>query len=315
MSSSLPDARPWLLVEASAQGVLRVATATPSPRPRLQAVREIDITGVPTFTDGLQRVEREQGVTLHGTRCVIAMAGATSGEALSLVRSRWTITRSGLAAIFEHPVMVLNDVAARAWAVRSGSATVGNLRGIGAPAFDKPARFVMIMVEEGVGAAIVDVDRTGHMRVLETEAGHMDFAPLSQAEFQLSQALKGNSPAASWERLLMVDRNDPLWASACPQMLDPERPRLQSELLGRFAVNLVHAYGAWNGVMLTGSRVNRILEAGGRSAFDSSFAGRRNFARLIGACPVWRVDQHEAVLTGTAERLAYNMQSQARAAA
>jgi hypothetical protein len=30
---------------------------------------------------------------------------------------------------------------------------------------------------------------------------------------------------------------------------------------------------------------------------------------------VWRVDQHEAVLTGTAERLAYNLQAQLAAAA
>jgi glucokinase len=247
---------------ASAEGVLRVATAAPSPRPRLQAVRELDITGVPTFTDGLQRIEREHGVRLHGTRCAIAMAGATSGEALSLVRSRWTITRSGLAAIFEQPVTVLNDVAARAWAVRSGTATVVSVRGMGAPAFDKPGRFLMIMVEEGVGAAIVDVDRTGQMRVLETEAGHMDFGPLTEPEFRLSEVAKGINLASSWERMLMLDRNDPLWVSACPQMLDPERPRLQSELLGRFAVNLVHAYGAWNGVMLTGSRVNRILETG-----------------------------------------------------
>lgn len=314
MAASAGDARPWLLVEASAQGVLRVATATPSQRPRLEAVRELDITGVPTFTDGLQRIEREHGVALHGTRCAIAMAGATSGEALSLVRSRWTITRTGLAAIFEQPVTVLNDVAARAWAVRSGTATVVNVRGIGAPAFDQPGRFLMVMVEEGVGAAIVDVDRTGQMRVLETEAGHMDFAGLSDSEFRLSQAAKGISLASSWERMLMLDRNDPLWASACPHMLEPERPRLQAELLGRFSVNLVQAYGAWNGVMLTGSRVNRILEAGGRSAFENAFAGRRNFARLIAGCAVWRVDQHEAVLTGTAERLAYNLQRLSAAA-
>ena len=86
MTAGLADNRPWLLVEASAQGVLRVATASPSQRPRLQRVNELDISGVPTFTDGLQRIEREHGVALHGTKCAIAMAGATSGEALSLVR-------------------------------------------------------------------------------------------------------------------------------------------------------------------------------------------------------------------------------------
>jgi len=308
MTAGLPDNRPWLLVEASAEGVLRVATASPSPRPRLQSVNELDISGVPTFTDGLQRIEREHGVALHGTKCAIAMAGATSGEALSLVRSRWTITRSGLTAIFQKPVVVLNDVAARAWAVRSGSATVVNVRGMGAPSFDKPVRYLMIMVEEGVGAAIVDVDRTGRMRVLETEAGHTDFAPVSEDEFRVAMAIKGPAPAASWEKMLMLDRNDAAWSSACPAVLDRDRVRMQSEWLGRFSVNLAHAYGAWNGIMLTGSRANRIVDAGGRSAFEGSFLGRRTFARLVGGCPVWSVDQHEAVLTGTAERLAYNLQ-------
>jgi len=308
MTAGLADNRPWLLVEASAQGVLRVATASPSQRPRLQRVNELDISGVPTFTDGLQRIEREHGVALHGTKCAIAMAGATSGEALSLVRSRWTITRSGLTAIFEKPVVVLNDVAARAWAVRSGSATVVNVRGIGSPSFDNPVRYLMIMVEEGVGAAIVDVDRTGRMRVLETEAGHTDFGPINEDEFRLAMALKGTAPAASWEKLLMLDRNDPIWSNACPTVLDRDRVRMQSEWLGRFSVNLAHAYGAWNGMMLTGTRASRILEAAGRSAFDASFLGRRTFARLLSGCPVWRVDQHEAVLTGTAERLAYNLQ-------
>ena len=309
-----PEVRPWLLVEASAEGVLRVATATPSERPRLQNVNELDISGVPTFTDGLQRIEREQGVTLRGTKCAIAMAGATSGEALSLVRSRWTITRAGLAAIFEKPVVVLNDVASRAWAVRAGSATIVNVRGMGTPAFDKPVRYAMIMVEEGVGAAIVDVDRTGHMRVLETEAGHTDFAATNETEFRLANALKGNAPVASWEKMLMLDRNDPVWASACPEILERERSRLQAEWLGRFSVNLAHAYGAWNGVMLTGSRASRTIEIGGRAAFETSFIGRRTFARLIAGCAVWRVDQHEAVLTGTAERLAYNLKAQRAAA-
>lgn len=312
---SVPEVRPWLLIEASAEGVLRVATALPGERPRLHKVNQLDISGVPTFTDGLQRIEREQGVTLRGTKCAIAMAGATSGEALSLVRSRWTITRSGLAAIFEQPVIVLNDVASRAWAIRSGSATIVNVRGTGMPAFDTPARYAMVMVEEGVGAAIVDCDRTGRMRVLETEAGHTDFAPVNEAEFRLAAALKGTAPAASWEKMLMLDRNDPVWASACPQVLDRDRTRMQAEWLGRFSVTLAHAFGAWNGVMLTGSRGNRIVEAGSRAAFDSSFIGRRNFARLIAGCAVWRVDQHEAVLTGTAERLAYNLRTQFAVAA
>jgi glucokinase len=278
-------------------------------------VREIDITAVPTFTDALQKIERECGISLRGTRSAMAMAGATSGDSLSMVRSRWTIARPGLAAVFEQPVTVLNDVAARAWAARASTATVAALRGAGSPDFDRPGRYAMIMVEEGVGAAIIDVSQELEISILETEAGHTDFAPVNETELRLAEALKGVNSCTSWERVLMVDRHDPVWGTACPRLLEPERPRLLAAILGRLSVNLMHAFGAWNGVMLTGMRVNRILEAGGRPAFDASFAGRRNFSRLVMSCPIWRIDQHEAVLTGLAERLAYETQPALSAAA
>ena len=106
------DVAPWLLIEASIEGVMRYATAIPSDRPRLTNIGEITVSGLPTFTDALQSIERELNMPLRGVQCAMAMAGATSGEALSLVRSRWTITRAGLAAVFDREVTVINDVAA-----------------------------------------------------------------------------------------------------------------------------------------------------------------------------------------------------------
>ncbi|MFL6929272.1 MAG: glucokinase [Xanthobacteraceae bacterium] len=311
-----PGVLPWLLVEASREGVLRFATAAPSARPRISDIHEVLVAGVPTFTDALQRFEREKSIPLRGLQCAMAIAGAASGEAISLVRSRWTISRAGLHAVFGTDPVILNDVAARAWATRSGTANVDQLRGVGAPNFTRPGRYAMVMVEEGVGAAIIDVDRESGVRVLETEAGHMDFSPTNEREGRLASAIRETvSGAVSWEMVLMLDRNDPIWGRACPDVLEAERPRLQAALLSRFAINLMHSFGAWQGVMLTGTRAGRMLEAGQRVYFDSSFTARRNFGRLIGAAPAWRVDQHEAVLTGVAERLAYSLQPAIAAAA
>src|SRR3989337_320269 len=85
MDPHAPEGRPWLLIEASQAGVMRFATADPSPRPRIENIREIDIRGLPTFTDALQRFERDSGISLQGLQCAMAMAGATSGEMLSMV--------------------------------------------------------------------------------------------------------------------------------------------------------------------------------------------------------------------------------------
>ena len=245
----------------------------------------------------------------------MAIAGAASGETISLVRSRWTISRAGLHAVFGTDPVILNDVAARAWATRSGTANIEPLRGVGMPNFTRPGRYAMLMVEEGVGAAIVDVDRDSGIRVLETESGHMDFSPANEREERLAKAVRGTAATVSWEMILMLDRHDPVWNQACPDLLESERPRLQAALLGRFAINLMHAFGAWQGVMLTGSRAGRMLETANRVYFDSSFATRRNFSRLLIGVPAWRVDQHEAVLTGAAERLAYRLQPAMSAAA
>lgn len=315
MSPAESGVCPWLLIEASSEGVLRFATATPSTRPRLADIHEVEIAGVPTFTDALQRFERERGIPLRGLQCAMAIAGAASGETISLVRSRWTISRAGLLAVFGTQPVILNDVAARAWATRSGTANIETLRGAGSPSLSRPGRYGMIMVEEGLGAAIVDVDRDFGVRVLETESGHMDFPPSNDREERLAKGMRGAGSVVSWEMVLMLDRHDPVWNSACPDMLEAERPRLQAALLGRFAINLMHSFGAWQGVMITGSRAGRMLDAGNRVYFDSAFATRRNFSRLLIGAPAWRVDQHEAVLTGAAERLANGLRTDERAAA
>lgn len=307
--------RSWLAIEASREGVLRFGVSMPAARPRLASMREINIQGVPTFTDALQQFERESGVRLRDVDCVMAIAGATAGETLSLVRSRWTITRSGLAAVFGKPVIIINDVGARSWGINAGTAITEAVRGTGLPNLATPGRYIMIMVEEGVGAAIIDIDREGVIRVLETEAGHMDFAPVSDREESVAKALRGAAPFVSWERLLMLDRQDAVWPTALPQLPEIERMRMLSAILGRFSVNLMNGYGAWNGVMITGSRAGRLLEATNRIAFESSFNGKRSFSRLISSAPVWRVDQREAVLTGATERLAQGYRLEYRDAA
>jgi len=153
------------------------------------------------------------------------------------------------------------------------------------------------------------------MHVLETEAGHMDFGPTNEREEKLARAVRGSAPVVSWEMMLMLDRLDPVWSVACPEMLETERPRLLASLLGRFAVNLMHGFGAWQGIMITGSRAGRMLQADNRTHFGSAFSTRRNFSRLLIGAPAWRIDQHEAVLTGAAERLAVNRDPGMRAAA
>lgn len=308
MFSTPSDApRHWLIVDTTHPDEMRFATAQPASRPRLENIRSVPIAGLPTFTDALQKYERESGQPLKGLECVLAMAGATSGEMLTMVRSRWTITRTGLAALFGHPVQIVNDVAARAWAIRSNLMSVETLRGVGQPSLARPGRYSVLLVEDGVGACTVDIDRSGDVRILETEIGHIDFAPSNEREEKLAKALRGSAPFVSWEKLLTLDLNDPVWRTACPELVESERQKLVSGLFGRLAVNVMHAFGSWQGIMLTGGRAQRLLTGGGRAAFDLAFGQRRDFTRLIIGAPLWRIDQREPVLTGGAEMLAHGL--------
>jgi len=300
------QARNWIIVDSSQAGEVRITAVQPSERPRIGDVCVLNVNDLPTFTDALQSFERQTGCPLNGSECVIAIGGATSGEALPVARSRWTITRPGLQAVFGRPVTVINDVAARAWAIRSGTASLGAVRGYGQPSLEKPGRMLMLMIDEGLGACCIDIDRDRQVRMLETEAGHTDFSPSDENQQRLATALRGNAPQLSWEAVLARSSNEPEIVAALPHLSDSERAGLLAGIAGRLCVNLIMAYGAWSGVILTGCRAPRLLSDSGRRAFEAQFATKRTFSRLIMATPVWSLAQREPVLTGAAEILAHH---------
>lgn len=311
-SSSASRPRPWLMVEVASEHVLRFGITTPSAHPRVEKTWETDVRGLPTFTDALQKFERESGIALRGMDCAMAFAGAVAGEQLSLARSRWTITRAGIMAYFGKEVSIINTIAARAWAVRSGTANVETIRGSGLPNLAVPGRYALVLVDQGVGAAVIDIDRDSSVRILETEAGHSEFAATNEPEAKLANAIKGARRAATWEQMLKVERQTPEFEQACAGLSDEERSYIPATILGRFCVNLIHLYGAWQGVIITGARSGKILQGRARSAFEASFNERTRFSRLVIGCPTWRVDQRDAVLQGAAECLAHSFKPTAR---
>jgi glucokinase len=238
--------------------------------------------------------------------CAMAFAGAVAGEQLSLARSRWTITRAGITAYFGHEVSIINTIAARAWAVRSGSGSIETIRGVGSPNLSAPGRYVLVLCDQGVGAAIIDVDRSGDVRILETEAGHSEFPATNEQEAKLAAAVKSTRRCATWEQMLKAERGGPEFDQACAGLSDRERARIPATILGRFCVNLMHVYGAWQGVILTGARSGKIIQGDGRPAFEEAFNERNRFSRLVIGAPTWRIEQRDAVLQGAAECLARN---------
>ncbi|MEN3971980.1 glucokinase [Sphingomicrobium sp. XHP0235] len=296
--------RQWLIVDTTGGEYARFSKIAPSERPIPGAVHKVALAGKPTFTDVLQAYARETGENLGELAPLFCIAGAASGETISFARANWTVTRAGLSTLFGTRVRVINDVVAMAWGAQSDRARIAALRGARAqPDFKRPGRMIMLFVGDGVGAAIVDIDRDGRRRVMETEAGHLEFAAHNERELRIAEKRRGDQSQTSWEQMLTLGKDDALW-DGFTELRALDRERMLGEWFGRYVVGLVHAYGAWDGAILAGPRVASLTGAGSKTSFDGAFVKRRTFQRLVMQAPVWTVSQDDPILTGGAALMA-----------
>jgi glucokinase len=275
------------------------------PDGRLGVPRDWPRARFSTLTDTLLTFEREARQPLRGLACAIAIQGVTHGEAITLARGGWAISQAGLRSIFQREVVVINDVAARAWAVLGGQAgvTAALTPGLSAPDYRRFGRWAVSHVEKGVGLAVIDVDQRGASRVLECEMGHCVAVPTPGEEERLVQALAGPGGApASWERVLTLPWDDPAWHADGLPPGRAARAALLGRLLGRYAGEVVLAHGAWGGVLLTGTRAGETA-AEHAAAFNAGFEAKNRFPRLIRAASRWYVAGRDVTLAGLAVAL------------
>lgn len=290
----------WLLIDVAHKGEVRIASAMPN-RP-MGRVHSFNTAALPTFTDALMQFERQSGERLFGLHAVIAMAGPAVGDAIPITRTRWNISRSGLASMLGHPVTILNEVAAHAWAMTSTVPATSAIRGLGKPDLRERGRYLFVTLEDGVGTAIIDIDEAGQITVLDAEGGHSDFAPMTPGEEALCRALAPLGGPVSYEQMLIIDSAGPA-SRILSAMPERERDTMRARILGRLTVNQIISTGAWSGAMLCG-RSLPAFTAANRDAFDESFSSRKALRRLVTGVRCWRVEEREAVLTGAAAMMA-----------
>ena len=287
----------WLLIDVAHQGEVRLACATPS-NPAIANIYKFETGNFLTFTDALMCFERESGQRLSGMNTVIAIAGAAVGDSIPIIRTRWNISRGGLASMMGRPVTILNEVAAQAWATLSSMPIATPVRGTGAPNLQVRSRHLFIAMDDGIGTAMIDVDEDGRATVIEAEGGHCDFAPQNERELAMCRALSPLGDPVTFEQVLLLPKDSPAWR-ALGDPGDREREEWRAEILGRLAANLMFSTGAWAGVMMRGGTLP-VFHPGARKAFDTGFSSRRSFRRLIGAARCSRVELTEPVLAGAA---------------
>ena len=281
-----------------------ISMAWVADRNQLSALEKWPITQFRTLTDALLSYEKSGAARLLGAACVLSVQGATYGETIMLSRGNWAISRSGLRSIFGRDAIVINDVAARAWAVIGGAGP--KLEGLssgttGIPNFDKRGRWTFTNVGNGVGLAVIDVDELGEIRVLECEMGHCSFAPATEEDRILCKAIAAQGhPLVSWEMALTLSPDSPIWSAPGLPKTRADRVAMIARLIGRYIGDTILAHGAWTGAIVTGKRIAEMVAESGSASFNAGFETKPKFARLIRATPRWRLAGQELTLAGCA---------------
>jgi glucokinase len=258
-------------------------------------------------------------------RGVFAIAAPIAGDdEIRMTNHPWTLSRSRLQADLglEH-LSFVNDFAATSRCIPLLAAA--DVRTIGAVADRGGDRvgdrtFVVVGPGTGLGVGVLLV-RGGRAIALETEGGHIGFAPRDALEIRLLEELRKRHDRVSNERLLcgpgLANLHDALrrLEGSGGDALEPEEItrrasagdppatrtlRLFCELFGSVAGDLALAYGAWDGVYLAGGLTPGLVPWLERGGFRRRFVDKGRYARVLEQVPVAAILHPQPGLLGAA---------------
>ena len=255
----------------------------------------------------------------------IAVAGQAQGEALKLTNNPWVILPASLPSrLGVERCIFVNDFGAVAHAV----AQLGHehFRHLCGPDLPLPEAGVISILGPGTGLGVAQLVRGGgHDHVVETEGGHVDFAPLDSLEDRILAWLRRRHGRVSVERIVSgpglanlyralaeIEGSEPrlgdekaLWRSA----LAGEDGLVAAALdrfclaLGAFAGDVALAQGA-HAVAIGGGLGLRLAGHLPGSGFCERFVAKGRFERRMEAIPVKIITYAQPGLFGAAAAFA-----------
>ena len=277
-----------------------------------------------SFQLAWQEFGRRAGIDLPDA-LAIAFAGPVGGEVLKLTNNPWVIRpaliRERLGV--DHYTIV-NDFGAVAHAV----ATLGesNFLHLFGPRTELPTDGVISIVGPGTGLGVaVLLRKASGYEVIETEGGHVDFAPLDVLEDRILIELRRSFRRVSIERIasgrglwnlyealgaieghgLKFHDEKELWAAALEgsdSLANAALDRL-CLTLGAVAGDLALAQGAGS-VVIAGGVGLRLADYLPRSGFRDRFIAKGRFERRMDEMPVKLITHPQPGLIGAAAAFA-----------
>ena len=259
------------------------------------------------------------------TELAIAFAGPVGGEVLKLTNNPWVIRpylmkeRLGVDRF-----TIVNDFGAVAHAV--ATLPDDQFRTIWGPDKPLPNEGIISVVGPGTGLGVAALlRRDDHYEVIETEGGHVDFAPLDKLEDKILARLRRNFRRVSVERIasgpglmnlyealgamekqaLAFHDEKELWAAAVAgtdSLANAALDRL-CLTLGAVTGDMALAQGAI-AVVIGGGVGQRIADYLPHSGFRGRFIAKGRFERRMDEMPVKLITYPEPGLFGAAAAFA-----------
>ena len=253
----------------------------------------------------------------------IALAAPTDVELITLANNPWVIRpahaaeRMGLSSVY-----FINDFAAVAHAVSACSPD--QFEPLSGPRTGLPANGPVSVIGPGTGLGVSMLLTGPHPRIVATEGGHTDYAPVDRVEDQILAQLRTRFRRVSVERVVagpgltnihaalaaiegraVPARDDKaLWAAA----LDEKDALAESAFdrwclaLGSVVGDLALAQGA-EAVVLAGGMLPRVQHLLPDSGFHTRFLAKGRFEHRMAAIPILRITHPEPGLLGAAAAL------------
>ncbi len=291
------------------------------------SVRGFAVADFPSLADAARHYLDEPGILESGTTVkngVFAVAGRVDGDEARITNHPWVISLSRTRdALGFDEVRLVNDFAAQAMCIpmlaQKDITPIGSVPWT-PEAHPKTRTYAVLGPGTGLGVGALIV-RDGKRFPLETEGGHVSFAPGTPQEIEVLQELSQQFGRVSVERLIcgpgLVNLHRALSeiAGEDPGTLQPADvtaraqagdPRASAAVdmfcavFGAVSGDLVLTLGAWDGVFLTGGLVPRLLPSLQHSGFRQRFEHKGRFSAAMARIPTLAIMHPRPGLLGAA---------------
>ena len=326
LSATMPLPTPTgaLLADIGGTNARFALAGADTSRPTLlaESIRIYPVVNFPSLRDAASHYLEEMGASPDSA--VFAVAGPVKDQEAQLTNHPWTISANSLqTSLGFHHVELVNDFTAQAMAIAllepKETSALGDNQWRGW--HDSSARTYAI-IGPGTGLGVGGLlRRDGRFHPLQTEGGHVAFAPGTDQEREVLRYLSKQLPRVSNERVLsgvgLVNIHCALtqahgYATDALQPRDVTARAAQGDavclqaidvfcaIFGAVAGDLVLTLGAWDGVFLTGGLIPRLKPWLETSAFRARFEDKGRLSQTMQQVPSVSITHQQPGLLGTA---------------